>query len=463
MTDYDAIIIGSGIGGTAVGLLLASNKFKILLLEKNDFVGGRCSSYEKEGFKVDVGVHSFARSDKGPLHKILKMTGMEQAISWETIKSGDPRWYYKGNFYQFPKDLRKLLPGKDYSDILRLISEATRIRNTNELDAIDLKSWLNQFTDNTLIHSYFNIISQLYFVIPYNLVSTGEFLRCLGSLNKYQSIGYPKGGCIAIPMAYIQGIKKYEGVVETGTTVNKIIIDENLVQGVELDNGKSIYSNIVISNSGFKHTINDLVGKTYFKEGFLKKVDEYKYSFSAITFKLALKKPITSHKIIISFVSENPEERFKNLINGQVPDEIDFFIPVPSNYDPDVAPKGKQLIIAGTVVPKESFQKNKDLWIKNSINTLEKIFPKLSDHLLWYDITTPIDLERMYGKEGSVVGICQNTNQTGSNRPPISLPIKGLYMVGGDAGGWGIGTELAAKSALECSEIILQKRNKNLE
>lgn len=457
MTNYDAIIIGSGIGGTAIGLLLASKNLKIILIEKNSLIGGRCSSYKKEGFKVDVGVHSFARSVKGPLHKILNLTGMEQAIKWETIKSDEPRWHYKGNLYQFPRDLRKLLPSKDFSDVLRLISEATRIRNTDKLNTTNFKSWLKKFTDNILIHSYFNIISELYFVIPYTQVSTGEFLRCLGSLNKYQSIGYPKGGCISIPLAYTRGIKKYKGIVETGTGVKKIIIENNKVQGVELDNGKSISSNIVISNTGIKQTVNNLVGRKYFGEIFLENIDKLVYSLSAITFKIALKKPLTHHKIIVSFASEDPEERFKKIINGEVPDEIDFFIPVPSNYDPELAPKGKQLITAGTIVPKESFQENKDLWIKNSMNTLEKIFPNLSDNLLWYDITTPIDLERMYGKEGSVVGICQNTNQTGNNRPPISLPIKGLYMVGGDAGGWGIGTELAAKSALECSEIILQK------
>lgn len=460
MTDYDAIIIGSGIGGTALGLLLASKNLKILLVEKNDIVGGRCSSYEKEGFKVDIGVHSFARSDKGPLHKILNMTGMEDAIKWETIKTDEPRWHYKGNLYQFPKDLRKLLPGKDFSDVLRLISEAARIRNTYELDTTDVKSWLNKYTDNTLIHSYFNIISGLYFVIPYTQVSAGEFLRCLGSLNKYQSIGYPKGGCISIPLAYIQGIKKYEGVVETGIAVDKILIVDNKVQGVELNNGESLSSKIVISNSGIKQTVNNLIGRKYFGEKFLENTDKLIYSLSAITFKLALKKPITPYKIIISFVSEDPEDRFKKIMKGKIPDEIDLFIPVPSNYDPNIAPKGKQLIIAGTIVPKESFQKNKEIWIKNSMNTLQKIFPDLSDNLLWYDITTPIDLETMYGKEGSVVGICQNIDQTGSSRPPLSFPIEGLYMVGGDAGGWGIGTELAAKSALECSDIILQKIQK---
>ncbi|MFX1387805.1 MAG: FAD-dependent oxidoreductase, partial [Promethearchaeota archaeon] len=66
MFDYDIVIIGGGIGGTAIGAILTAKGFKILLIEKNKFIGGRCSSYEKEGFKIDVGVHSFGRSGRGP-------------------------------------------------------------------------------------------------------------------------------------------------------------------------------------------------------------------------------------------------------------------------------------------------------------------------------------------------------------------------------------------------------------
>ena len=98
---------------------------------------------------------------------------------------------------------------------------------------------------------------------------------------------------------------------------------------------------------------------------------------------------------------------------------------------------------------------NKDKWIENSLDSLEKVFPGLSDNLLWYDITTPEDIYSMYGKEASVIGIGQTVSQAGINRPLVSIPIEGLYMVGGDAGGWGIGTELAAESAIECYNAIL--------
>ena len=54
MSDYDVVIVGSGIGGTISGALLAHAGFKTLILEKNTRIGGACNSYIKNGFTIDV-------------------------------------------------------------------------------------------------------------------------------------------------------------------------------------------------------------------------------------------------------------------------------------------------------------------------------------------------------------------------------------------------------------------------
>ena len=455
MTDYDAIIIGSGIGGTAVGALLASENFKTLIIEKNGKIGGRCSTYEKEGFKIDIGVHSFARSNKGPLGKILEKIGMKDAINWSIVKEGEGRWYYKGDFYGLPSDFTKLIPKSDLIGLLKLVNEATKLKDTSKLDGLDLQSWLNKFTTNSLVHKYISLICGLYFVIPYHQASTGEFIRCLTTLNKYQKIGYPEGGCISIPLAFLDGMKKNGGKLMIKHKVTKILVEDEEVKGVELDNGDQITSKLVISNGGIKNTVFDLVGSKHFENDFLKKINELEYSLSALTLKIALKKRINPYKMVVLIGLEDTEDYYNAIMNGKVPEDIDYFIPIPSNYHRSMAPEGKQLLTAGTFVPRINFEQNKDKWIENSMNSLENVFPGLSENMLWYDITTPEDIYNSYGKEASVIGVSQIVNQVGINRPSVSLPIKGLYMVGGDAGGWGIGTELAAQSAFECFNAII--------
>jgi prolycopene isomerase len=455
MFDFDIIIIGGGIGGTAVGAILASKGFKILLIEKNQFLGGRCSTYEKEGFKIDVGVHLFGRTSKGPHGEILNMIGMDDTIDWVLCRKPGPRWFFQGKFWTFPRELKEFVPPSDFSSLMKLFRDVMKMKNLEDFERKSVKSLLSQYTDNRLVHSFVDIISLLYFVVPYYETSASEFMRCLSSISAEFSIGYPKGGCISIPQAYGQGIKKFGGNIQTGQSVSKIIVEDDKVQGVELGNGKFLSSKFVISNAGIKETVNYMIGQKYFKRDYIENIKKLKYSISALTLKIALKKPITNYKLITSFSSYDPEERFNSIIKGKVPKEVFLFIPVPSNFDPALAPKGKQLIIAGTAVIQESFEKNPDKWVKNTFESLQKVFPNLSENLLWYDISTPKDLYQLGGKEASVIGLSQIMNQTGRDRPSQKMPIKGLYLVGGDAGGWGIGTELAAKSALECAEKII--------
>lgn len=457
MADYDVVIIGGGIGGTAIGGLLAFNGLKTLLIEKNEIIGGRCTSYEKEGFKVDVGVHTFGRSGKGPLGAVLRMMDMEDAVEWVLARNPGPAQFYQGKFWKFPRELGKLIPESDFQELIKVLSDIMQIEDTQKLDTISLKSWLSQYTDNILVHSFLNSICTMYFVVPYQEASAGEFVRCMSSLAKDVSTGYPKGGCISIPLAYAQGILKFGGDVRTGVSAKRILVEDERVQGVELDDGQFVSCEMVVSNAGIRETVNYLVGRNHFEEDYLNYTDRLKYSMSAFTLKLALKEPVTHFKIVNSMTFDDPEEKFNSIIEGKVPDEVDLMVIIPSNYDPDLAPKGKQLLIAGTAVPRDSFNKNREKWINNAMQTLEKMFPELSNNLMWRDITTPKDIELIGGKEATVVGISQNTDQSGVNRPKSSLPIEGLYLVGGDAGGWGIGTELAAKSAIECSQIILKK------
>ncbi len=56
--DYDAIIIGAGIGGLVCGCYLAKAGMKVLIVEKNAQPGGYCTSFTRGGFTFDSCVHS---------------------------------------------------------------------------------------------------------------------------------------------------------------------------------------------------------------------------------------------------------------------------------------------------------------------------------------------------------------------------------------------------------------------
>ena len=83
------------------------------------------------------------------------------------------------------------------------------------------------------------------------------------------------------------------------------------------------------------------------------------------------------------------------------------------------------------------------------IKVAESHFPGLQEHALFVERVYPSDVARIMGEEGAGIGIAQQAGQAGVDRPPIKTPLEGLYIVGSEAGGSGVGTELAVNSAIE--------------
>jgi phytoene dehydrogenase-like protein len=74
-SEKRVVVIGSGVGGAGIGVLLAHKGFEVMLLEKNAFTGGKATSFERDGFIYDFGVHYSARGERGPLGDITRIIG----------------------------------------------------------------------------------------------------------------------------------------------------------------------------------------------------------------------------------------------------------------------------------------------------------------------------------------------------------------------------------------------------
>jgi prolycopene isomerase len=147
----------------------------------------------------------------------------------------------------------------------------------------------------------------------------------------------------------------------------------------------------------------------------------------------------------------DPMEYYSRIERGDIPEKVNLMVPVVSNLDPGTAPEGHQLIIAGTF---PAISPDEEAWHRAVMRSVEEVFPDIREHILFTERTHSQEVEALMGEGGGIIGLAQTTNQVGEKRLPQNTPIPNLYLVGGEAGGWGIGTELAANSALELNSMI---------
>lgn len=70
---YDVVVVGGGIGGTCAAAMLSSKGKKVLLLEKEPYLGGCSSTFSHQGFRYNTGATTFAGFEEGmPVHRFFE-------------------------------------------------------------------------------------------------------------------------------------------------------------------------------------------------------------------------------------------------------------------------------------------------------------------------------------------------------------------------------------------------------
>jgi phytoene dehydrogenase-like protein len=466
MSKKRVVIIGSGIGGSAVGALLAhTGAYEVSLYESNKLIGGRFASYVKEGFKIDIGCHLIANCDKGALGEILNRVGRPDWVRWHYAAKPAPSINFKGKRVRFPKEIEALgLPPDEVGKILEFYGKAMSIP-AEEYDAWDKQtvySLMQEYTKNETVRAVFGLLSGVFFVISDKETPVGEYALCSKQMLMNRSTGYPAGGTGSVPEAYVKSIRTDGGQVFLSTPVKSIAVENGEARGIILENGKKVEADIVISNAGNKPTVNFLVGREHYRAPVLERLDKYEYSKCVSMMRIALKQPISDEKMVMSISRDDLSVLEQERRDGIIADVLtDVMAPVVSNLDPTACPEGRQLIIAGGGTHPMP-EKPDSAWFKkleNSMfNAVKIAYPGIEKHIMWTSFTTSREIDNMFGEGGNVIGIAQKVGQVGPDRPFLTDPcVKNLYHCSADSGMHGIGGELAADSALRLFELLESK------
>jgi prolycopene isomerase len=488
-----AIVIGSGIGGAAATLLLADAGIPTTLLEKNRRIGGSCSGYDKQGFHIDIGTHMFCRGPKGPLGDVLRRVNEDGALEFRRTRDIAE--------LRFPERVGMKLPAKDgvvripvpasVARMPRFAFEVARALGMSLSDAAratrlfahiltmgedEVAAWngrtiedfLAPYVDHAPTIGIFGFLLGLYFILPYWEVSAGEAIWSFQRMARDNFLSYPRGGSIAIPSTYVALAQARGAEVRTDAGVKRIVVREGRACGVELGDGTFVPGNVIVSTSSLRTTVLHLVGPAAFPAEYVERVKALRGSYIAVQAKIGLRKKLVEAGAIVGGVGEavdllgvstaDLKEMFASVTRGEVPPIVPFYCPVPTNFDADLAPPGHQLLTVCAVAPTSdvALRDPGPAWEEAMLRTIRRVVPGLDEEALFIDRFSVEFIERWIGKEfGPAVSTAQTPDQVGPRRPPVYAPLRGLYFAGCNAGARGVGTELAAASAIECVDRVL--------
>jgi prolycopene isomerase len=488
---YDAIIIGSGIGGLVTATQLAAKGAKVLVLESYTIPGGSSGYFDRSGYRFDVGASMiFGFGEQGTTNLLTRaLAAVDMKI--ETIS--DPVQIH----YHLPDGL-EIKVHKDYEAFLQeLIAkfphEAIGIRKFydecwqifNCLNAMDLLSleeikyltrvffqhpaaclglvkYLPQnvggiarkyISDPTLL-KFIDIECYCWSVVPADLtpaINAGMVF----SDRHYGGINYPQGGVGQIAQKLVEGLEKAGGEIHYRSRVSKIILEKGKAVGVALANGKSYYARRIISNATRWDTFEKLLPADKMPAKEQKWQQNYQKSPSFLSLHLGVRSDV---------LAPGTECHHILLENWQKMEEAEgtIFVSIPTLLDPSLAPEGYHIIHTFTPSWIEDWQdlstseytKQKEERAGRLIDRLEQIFPGVDAGLDYLEIGTPRSHRRFLNRIDGTYGPIPRRKLAGLLPMPFNrTPISGLYCVG-DSTFPGQGLNAVAFSGFACAHRV---------
>jgi all-trans-retinol 13,14-reductase len=483
--DYDAIVIGSGIGGLTSAACLSKMGKKVLVLEQHYTAGGFTHSYARNGYEWDVGVHYIGDvgTRKTATRKMFDFVTDNQ-LQWAAMDSNYDRYYFGDEQYDliagkghFIEDLKKRFP-KESDAINEYMLRLNQVNKSMPL--ISMEKLFNGLTGRLMkmirrakVPDYVNkttyeVLRELTDEEDLIAVLTGQWGDCgvppkessfiiHALIAKHYLHGgyYPVGGSSKMAETIIPVIQQNGGEVFTYANVTEVVVENNVAVGVQMADGTIIKAPKIISNAGvlntFKHLLPTDVSKT---NGYDKLVEKVTPSFAHLGMYIGLKDtaknlsiPKTNFWIYPNINHTENIQRFTEDYQQEFPV---VYISFPSAKDPSWDKRYPGTATVEIVAPAnfEIFEKWKDqTWGKRGddydalkeyfserlLKELYKKLPQLEGKIDYHELSTPLSTDFFCAyKKGEIYGLQHDPKRFEQDWLRPKTKIKGLYLTGQD-------------------------------
>lgn len=423
------IIIGGGVAGLSAGIFAQKSGFESVIYDKNDYIGGLCTGYDKFGVHVDGCIRFLSGTKEGePLIDLWNQVGALE--NTELIKPeystvyefNEGRVIIWRDIDKLEKDLLAISP-EDESLIKELINDTKKLHkivipadkpmymmNPLELakvtlsmnDAVAITDKLNKISCEKYASRFKHPLLQktFSFMMPKEYSATALIMVLAGFT--MGNVNIPKGGSRALTQRMKNKYESLGGKILLNSEVSEVIIEKNKATGIQLKNGSTEKADYIVAacdlNLIFEKFLRDEFEDKEFSLRF-ENPQDYPLS-SAVNISVVIEADMRKYPITICFQTEPYKVAERTF-------ELTGF----KNYSYDETFGVDRTIGTISIIQSEeeynfwkSLYSNKEAYnaekIKVAIDAIKRIeskFPELKGKVKLLDVATPMTYERYTG------------------------------------------------------------------
>ena len=470
-------VIGGGLGGLAAACTLAARGHKVVLFERNEWLGGKAAELSGQGFRFDMGPTIVTKPSV--LRRIFDEAGRRMEDYLRLVRL-DPQWrcfFQDGssldllqsteamaqNLNRFTKDD---LAGDEFQ---RFMKFSARMDDISERfffnrpigglrDMFELKSAFNfemlrdvlamqmgrsvaaivrKYNRDARVAQMIDHYTQYVGSSPYG---SPAVLCGIAHIQSNEGIWYPMGGVRSVPNALERLAQELGVEICLSSSVKRILTQSHRVVGVQLQSGEDIALAAVISNCDAVRTHRELLD--FQEANAFEKRRSYEPACSGVVLYLGLNRRyehLAHHNFIFS---RDPHEEFDWIYRrGEAAPDPTCYIAATSFTDPNTAPKGGEalyvLVHAPYLRPHHDWKTYLPVYRQKIIDKLKQTgqMPDIESRIVFERALTPQDIHERYNVlNGAIYGLASHGKFLGAFKPNNRSPdIQGLYLAGGAA------------------------------
>lgn len=511
--QWDAIVIGSGLGGLACAAYLSATGRRTVVLEGHYVAGGNSQvfrrRYHGHAYEFDVGLHYIGEcGPEGAITRILRGVGLADRVTFRlldpdgfsTLVFPDLTFRVPAGWDRYRARLIETFPDEAgplgaVVDIMRDVAHDGDALRGGHTTAAELLATSPRFAEWGLrpvpeLFDAYGLSPRARAVLlgeqgDYAVPPSRTPVALAAGLTDHYMRGafYPEGGGQVIAARLVEAIRAFGGEVRTHTPVERVRIENGRACGVVLGGtGACLDAAVVVSNADLKRTVTELVGDAHFAPATIERVRAYRMSLPLFVVYLGANIDLAARGMpntnYFLWGSYDIERIYCNLEAGRIPGEDFVYVTVASLKDPAnvrLAPPGHANIQVMTLVPREyalwnvatdsaqladyhrdpGYRLRKAALAARLVAAAERVIPELGANIDWQESATPVTQERFtHSTGGTSYGIEFACDQMGPLRIGPETDVPGLYLCGASTP-WGHGIASVLRSGVGAASAVV--------